>query len=304
MEPRLVALGTDALEPAATGRTRDRGVAPIADRELEAAAGVGGMEHRTGPRGKDGGRRACSSYPDATLMAASPGVGTGRATAGLRSGCGTTCTGRGRSAAAGTTASTAGHGSTSQVSASGVISWPSSRVASAEPASRCPSSSERNRPSNSGRSIAASESRTARTLLPWRAGSCRPCGSPEERDPARHPGPEVRADGPEDQHRAPGHVLAAVRADALHDRLRARVPDREAHPGATDDVEPPGGRAVETGVAGQRECRGAGAPPSRPAARPACRPRDPCPRHRSRRPSSVRSMPVPANAPKLWPAAP
>ena len=43
-----------------------------------------------------------------------------------------------------------------------------------------------------------------------------------------------------------------MRADALDDRLGAAVADREAHPGPPDEVQPPGGRAVQDGVAGDR----------------------------------------------------
>ena len=94
---------------------------------------------------------------------------------------------------------------------------------------------------------------------------------------AGHPGPEVRPDGAEDDDRAAGHVLAAVRADALDHRLGAAVADREAHPGPTDEVEAAGGGAVEDrvpgdGLAGRPSAArsGSGAtviePPDRPLA--------------------------------------
>ena len=80
-----------------------------------------------------------------------------------------------------------------------------------------------------------------------------PAGRVVEVRPATgHAGPEVGTDRSEDHHGAPGHVLAAMRADPLDDRFRAAVADREAHPGATDEVEPAGGRAVEHGVPGDR----------------------------------------------------
>ena len=55
---------------------------------------------------------------------------------------------------------------------------------------------------------------------------------------AGHPGAEVRADRSEDDDGPAGHVLAAVRPDALDDGLGARVADREAHPGPPDEVQP------------------------------------------------------------------
>ena len=79
------------------------------------------------------------------------------------------------------------------------------------------------------------------------------------RPAAGHPGAEVGADGTENDDGPAGHVFAAVRADALDDRLRAAVADREAHPRPTDEVEPAAGRAVEDGVAGDRLGRGVGA---------------------------------------------
>ena len=56
---------------------------------------------------------------------------------------------------------------------------------------------------------------------------------------AGHARAEVRADRTEHDDRAAGHVLAAVRADALDHRLRPAVADREAHPGAPDEVQRP-----------------------------------------------------------------
>ena len=78
------------------------------------------------------------------------------------------------------------------------------------------------------------------------------------RPAAGHPGPEVGADRPEHDDRAAGHVLAAVRADPLDDRLGAAVADREAHPRPADEVQPPAGRAVEDGVAGDGLAGGVG----------------------------------------------
>src|SRR6187401_2666824 len=48
---------------------------------------------------------------------------------------------------------------------------------------------------------------------------------------AGHAGPEVRPDWAEDHDDAAGHVLAAVLAEALDDRLGAGVADGESHPG-------------------------------------------------------------------------
>ena len=102
----------------------------------------------------------------------------------------------------------------------------------------------------------------------------------EVRPPAGHPGPEVRADRPEDHHGPAGHVLAAVRADPLDDRLGAGVADGEAHPGPTDQVQPAAGRAVQDRVAGD----GLRSPASRRGPAPArsspSRRRGPCRRSR------------------------
>ena len=96
-----------------------------------------------------------------------------------------------------------------------------------------------------------------------------------------HPGPEVRPDGAEDDDRPPGHVLAAVRADPLDDRLGAAVADREAHPGPTDEVEPAGGRAVEDRVAGDRLAGGLDRKVRLRGDRDRCRPTGPWRRSRS-----------------------
>ena len=69
---------------------------------------------------------------------------------------------------------------------------------------------------------------------------------------AGHPRPEIRPDRAQDDNDAAGHVLAAVLAEALDDGLRAGIPDREPHPGPPDQVQPPAGRAVQAGVAGDR----------------------------------------------------
>ena len=69
---------------------------------------------------------------------------------------------------------------------------------------------------------------------------------------ARHPGAEVRSDRPQDDDDTARHVLAAVLTETLDDRLRPGVADREAHPGATDEVQPAGGRAVQARVPSDR----------------------------------------------------
>ncbi len=75
---------------------------------------------------------------------------------------------------------------------------------------------------------------------------------------AGHPRPEVGADGAEYDDDPAGHVFAAVLAEALDDRLRAGVAHGEPHPGPADEVQPPAGRAVEAGVAGDRLAGGVG----------------------------------------------
>ena len=68
-------------------------------------------------------------------------------------------------------------------------------------------------------------------------------------DAAAHAGGEVAPGRPEHDHAAAGHVLAAVVADALDDRLGARVADREPLAGEAAEERPPGGGAVQHGVA-------------------------------------------------------
>jgi hypothetical protein len=67
---------------------------------------------------------------------------------------------------------------------------------------------------------------------------------------AGHPGREVAPGRPEDQHRAAGHVLAAVVADALDDRRRAGVAHAEALAGAAAQEDLAAGRAVADDIAG------------------------------------------------------
>src|SRR5437868_15296673 len=59
---------------------------------------------------------------------------------------------------------------------------------------------------------------------------------------------EVPARGPEDDDGASGHVLATVVADALDDRRRTRVPDREALADETAEESLARGRPVEDRV--------------------------------------------------------
>ena len=68
-------------------------------------------------------------------------------------------------------------------------------------------------------------------------------------DPAAHPGREVPARAAEDDDMAAGHVLAAVVADALDDRVRARVPDGEPLAREAAEERLALRRAVEDGVA-------------------------------------------------------
>ena len=151
-------------------------------------------------------------------------------------------------------------GSTSQKVAARSGSW-RTRSARADPAPRCASS--------------------RRTSSIRRVDAVRPLGQhgaqPDGRDaplverrrvaparvvqvgaPAGHPCPEVGSDRSQDDDRAARHVLAAVRADALDDGLGARVPDGEAHPGPTDQVQAAPGRAIQAGVPGDRLPAGRG----------------------------------------------
>src|SRR5205807_7829393 len=68
-------------------------------------------------------------------------------------------------------------------------------------------------------------------------------------DPAAHAGGEVPARGPEHDHPAPRHVLAAVVPDPLDDRPGAAVADGEALARETADVGLAARRAVERDVA-------------------------------------------------------
>ena len=104
----------------------------------------------------------------------------------------------------------------------------------------------------SGRSASAEASRTARDAAAVERRGVAAARVVEVGAATGHAGPEVRPDGAEDDDGPPGHVLAAVRADPLDDRLGAAVADREAHPGPADEVEPAGRGAVEDRVAGDR----------------------------------------------------
>ena len=65
----------------------------------------------------------------------------------------------------------------------------------------------------------------------------------------------LRTRGAEADHRAAGHVLAAVVAHALHHRVRHAVAHRKALPAAAVDEQPPARRAVQAGVAHQAGLR-------------------------------------------------
>ena len=77
------------------------------------------------------------------------------------------------------------------------------------------------------------------------------------RDPAAHPGREVASRRADHDDPAAGHVLAAVVADTLDHRGRARVAHREALAGDAAEERAPGGRAVEHGVADDHALLGA-----------------------------------------------
>ena len=78
-------------------------------------------------------------------------------------------------------------------------------------------------------------------------------GVPEVGPAAGHARAEVRARRPQDDRDAAGHVLAGVRPGALDDGLGPAVADAEADARPADEMEPPAGRAVEAGVAGDRQ---------------------------------------------------
>ena len=67
--------------------------------------------------------------------------------------------------------------------------------------------------------------------------------------PPDMPAAKLRAGRPEHDHAAAGHVLAAVIADRLDDRVDAAVADAEALAGHAADVGLAAGRAVEGDVA-------------------------------------------------------
>ena len=137
------------------------------------------------------------------------------------------------------------------------------------------------------------------------AARWRPLGSYRYARPPVIPAPKLRPDRAQDDDRPAGHVLAAVRADALDDGLGAAVADGEAHPGPADEVEP-ARRSRRTGtvlpaiawptrLGGEIRLRGDRDRPARQALG-----------RRSRSPgrSSRSSTPGPAKAPNDWPAAP
>src|SRR6202042_1118391 len=76
-------------------------------------------------------------------------------------------------------------------------------------------------------------------------------------DPAAHARREVATGRPQHHHPPPGHVLAAVIADALDHRVRAGVAHREALAGEAANEGATGGGAVEHGVADDRVLLGA-----------------------------------------------
>ena len=151
----------------------------------------------------------------------------------------------------------------------------------------------------SARSRATVDSRVAATSgwpAPRRAGRSGRTGRPGHRSCRPRSSP-ARGSTDDD---AAGHVLAAVRADALDDRLRAAVADREAHPGPPDEVQPTAGRPVQDGVAGDRL---AGGGPARSGSGRSTSGRRTGPCRRSRwpgRPAAAR-RPAPVNAPNDWP---
>ena len=108
-------------------------------------------------------------------------------------------------------------------------------------------------------------------------------GSKHVGDAAAHARGEVAAGRPEDDHAAAGHVLAAVVADALDDRARARVADAEALAGEPAEERAAGGRAVEHGVADDDVLLGRERRAPRAGGRRARRPRGPCRSSRWRR---------------------
>ena len=59
----------------------------------------------------------------------------------------------------------------------------------------------------------------------------------DEGHAARHPGPEIVPDGPQDGDNPTRHILAAVGATAFDHRRRARVPNREPFPGTARRIK-------------------------------------------------------------------
>ena len=72
----------------------------------------------------------------------------------------------------------------------------------------------------------------------------------DEGNAPRHAGTEVAPGGPEDHHPTPGHVLAPVVADALHDRDGTRVAYAEPLAHLTPDENLAARRTVQDDVPG------------------------------------------------------
>ena len=77
------------------------------------------------------------------------------------------------------------------------------------------------------------------------------------RDPTAHPGGEVAPGAAEHDHAATCHVLAAVVADALDHRERARVAHRKALARESAEERATGGRPIKDGVAHEHVLLGA-----------------------------------------------
>ena len=124
---------------------------------------------------------------------------------------------------------------------------PSRRAAAAPPASRCARRARRPGPCSSASSCSASDSSSTSSGLQRRRKSS--VLVVDVGDAAAHAGGEVAPGRAEHDDAAAGHVLAAVVADALDDRVRARVAHGEALAREPAEERAAAGGAVEHGVA-------------------------------------------------------
>ena len=65
---------------------------------------------------------------------------------------------------------------------------------------------------------------------------------------ARHTGAKIIADRAKDEDSPTGHVFAAIRAAAFHDRLCTRIAHSETHAGGPGGEQLAGRRAIQAGI--------------------------------------------------------